>query len=262
MRFFLRHKKLHIVLAAELFLLVLYLFFRQFRPLMNFLASHVTVPLRRGIGSICYLVDFSVAEALCVALVIAGGVYLIWSIAAVCRARGRRAGRAYSAGLGLLCAGLGIYAGFCFLLGIDSYADGFQEKSGIYARPVEEAALRDVTAYFAEELSQAAGKVERDENGLFAVPREEILAGSTGVYDAVEQQFPFLAFDDPGVKPVYFSRIMSALDFTGIYCPFTGESNVNMDSPACLLGSTVAHELAHQRGITSEQEPSYTPAPG
>lgn len=254
MRFFLRHKKLHIVLAAELFLLVLYLFFRQFRPLMNFLASHVTVPLRRGIGSICYLVDFSVAEALCVALVIAGGVYLIWSIAAVCRARGRRAGRAYSAVLGLLCAGLGIYVGFCFLLGIDSYADGFQEKSGIYARPVEEAALRDVTAYFAEELSQAAGKVERDENGLFAVPREEILAGSTGVYDAVEQQFPFLAFDDPGVKPVYFSRIMSALDFTGIYCPFTGESNVNMDSPACLLGSTVAHELAHQRGITSEQE--------
>ena len=254
MQFFLRHKKLHMVLIAELFLLALYLFFRQFRPLMNFLASHVTVPLRRGIGSICYLVDFSVAEALCVVLVIAGAVYFIWSVAAVCRARGRRAGRAYSAALGLLCAGLGIYVGFCFLLGIDSYADGFQEKSGIYARAVEESALRDVTAYFAEELSQAAGKVERDENGLFAVPREEILAGSTGVYDAVEQQFPFLAFDDPGVKPVYFSRVLSALDFTGIYCPFTGESNVNMDSPACLLGSTVAHELAHQRGITSEQE--------
>ena len=254
MQFFLRHKKLHMVLAAELFLLALYLFFRQFRPLMNFLASHVTVPLRRGIGSICYLVDFSVAEALCVALVIAGAVYFVWSIAAVCRARGRRAGRAYSAALGLLCAGLGIYVGFCFLLGIDSYADGFQEKSGIYARAVEESALRDVTAYFADELSQAAGKVARDENGLFAVPREEILAGSTGVYDVVEQQFSFLAFDDPGVKPVYFSRIMSALDFTGIYCPFTGEANVNVDSPACLLPSTVAHELAHQRGVASEQE--------
>ena len=39
MQFFLRHKKLHMVLIAELFLLVIYLFFRQFRPLMNFLAS-------------------------------------------------------------------------------------------------------------------------------------------------------------------------------------------------------------------------------
>ena len=34
----------------------------------------------------------------------------------------------------------------------------------------------------------------------------------------------------------------------------TGESNVNIDSPACLLPSTVTHELAHQRGIASEQE--------
>ena len=27
-----------------------------------------------------------------------------------------------------------------------------------------------------------------------------------------------------------------------------------MDAPACLLPATVAHELAHQRGVTSEQE--------
>ena len=29
---------------------------------------------------------------------------------------------------------------------------------------------------------------------------------------------------------------------------------MNVDSPACLLPSTVAHELAHQRGVASEQE--------
>ena len=96
--------------------------------------------------------------------------------------------------------------------------------------------------------------MERDENGLFAVPRETILADSVHAYDAVEKQFPFLAFDDPGVKPVRLSRVMSALDFTGVYCPFTGESNLNVDSPACLLAATAAHELAHQRSVSSEQE--------
>ena len=34
----------------------------------------------------------------------------------------------------------------------------------------------------------------------------------------------------------------------------TGESVLNVDSPACFLPSTIAHELAHQRGIASEQE--------
>ena len=53
---------------------------------------------------------------------------------------------------------------------------------------------------------------------------------------------------------MFFSRFMSIIDFTGVYCAFTGESNVNVDSPACLLPATVAHELAHQRGFASEQE--------
>ena len=70
----------------------------------------------------------------------------------------------------------------------------------------------------------------------------------------MEEQFPFLAFDDVGAKGVHFSRIMSYLDFTGIFCAFTAEANVNIDAPANRLGATVAHELAHQRGIFSEQE--------
>lgn len=252
--FFLHHKKLHLWLLAELALLAAFGLVRGDRALMNALASQVTVPLRRAIGRLCYRVDFSVAEVLCILLALLVPAYLLWSVIDVVRARGHRRRQAYGAVLGAACLGLTVYVGFCALWGVDSYADGFQEKSGITAQPVSVEDLRDVTLYFAAQAAQAAGNVERDEAGLFAVPRADILANSVHAYDAVEQQFPFLAFEDLGVKPVYFSRCLSALDFTGIYCPFTGESNVNMDSPACLLASTVAHELAHQRGVTSEQE--------
>ena len=249
------YQKLHIWLLADLGLLAAYWLCRGNRAWMNALAAHVTAPLRRAIGRICYRVDFSVAEALCVLLVVLAATYVVWSVIAVIRRRGHGAlQRAYGAVLGAVCAALTIYVGFCFLLGIDSYADGFQEKSGLYAQPVALEDLQAVTAYFARQVAQTAPGVARDEDGVFAEDRRTILENSVRAYDALEEEYPFLAFDDTGVKPVYFSRFLSALDFTGIYCPFTGESNVNVDSPASMLPATAAHELAHQRGITSEQE--------
>ena len=249
-----RHKKLHIWLAADLCALAAFWAFRGNRAWMNVLADQVTSPLRQAIGRVCYLVEISIMEVLSVLLVLAGAAYLVWSITAIRRAKGRRWDRSYSAILGAVCVGLAIYAGFCLLWGINFWTDSFQDKSGIRAEPVVQDDLQAVTEYFAQQLTAVADDVERDEAGLFAVSRTDILEKSPAVYDNLEQEFPFLEFDDPGVKAMKFSRLMSIIDFTGFYCPWTGESNVNVDSPACLLPSTVAHELAHQRGIASEQE--------
>lgn len=252
--FFLRHKKLHIWLLVDLGLLAAFWLCRGRRAWMNALADHLTGPLKQAVGRVCYLTDISIMEALYVLAVLFAIVYLVWNIAAVARAKGRRRGRAYSGLLGAACIGLTVYAGFCLLWGVNFWTDSFQDRSGIYAQPVAQEDLLAVTEYFAEQLSQAADQVARDENGVFAVPREEILANSPFVYDELEKTFPFLEFEDVGVKAMYFSRLMSVIDFTGFYCPWTGESNVNVDSPACLLPSTAAHELAHQRGFASEQE--------
>ena len=138
--------------------------------------------------------------------------------------------------------------------GVNYYADGFQEKSGIYAQPVTAEELERVALYFTEKLEETAGQVARDENGVFAVPREDIFACSTQVYDSLSREFPFLARTDREPKKMFFSRLFSAMNFTGFYSPYTGESNLNVDSPACLLPANIAHELAHQRGIASEQE--------
>lgn len=252
--FFLSYKKLHIWLLADLGLLAAYFLCRGRRAWMNVLADHVTGPLKCALGRACAMTDVSVMEVLYVLAVLFGVGYLIWSIAAVKQAEGRRRLRAYGAILGAADMILAVCAGFCLLWGVNYWTDSFQDKSGIRAQPVAQEDLLAVTAYFADNLSRAADRVERDENGVFAVPREEILANSPHVYDELEKIFPFLEFDDVGVKAMYFSRLMSVIDFTGFYCPWTGESNVNVDSPACLLPSTAAHELAHQRGVASEQE--------
>ena len=52
MKFLKTYKKLHIWLLADLCLLAAYWLCRGNRGWMNTLAAHVTVPLRRAIGSL------------------------------------------------------------------------------------------------------------------------------------------------------------------------------------------------------------------
>ena len=254
MTFFKAHRKLHIWLLADLALLAAFLLARGHRQWMNGWECLAAAPVRRVLGSLCYQVPFSVMEVLYVLAAILVLAYTAWSIAAVVRARGRRRRRAYSAVLGAACAGLSVCAATCLLWGVCYYTDTFQDRSGLRAEEVSLPDLTAVTAWFAENLAETADQVPRDENGLFDVSLDHIFAGSTAVYEEAEERFPFLEFRDRVPKRMFFSKVMSAMNFTGVYFAFTGESNINVDAPACLVPSTIAHELAHQRGFASEQE--------
>ena len=254
MKFWKNHKKLHIWLGADLAVLGLYLALRHDRGLMNGFADRITTPLKGALGRLCALTSLSVMELLYVLAGAAALAYVVGSVIAVVKARGRRGRRAYGALLLAADVCLTVYALFCLMWGVNYWTDSFQDRSGITAQPVAAEDLEAVTAYFAQQLADTADSVPRDENGVYAVPKEQILAESRLVYGGVTEQFPFLDFRDTGVKAVGCSRFMSIMGFTGVYFACIGESNVNVDSPACLLPSTVAHELAHQRGIAWEQE--------
>ena len=254
MKFWKNHKKLHIWLGADLAVLGLYLALRHDRGLMNGFADRITTPLKGALGRLCALTSLSVMELLYVLAGAAALAYVVGSVITVVKAMGRRGRRAYGAVLLAADVCLTVYALFCLMWGVNYWTDSFQDRSGITAQPVAAEDLEAVTAYFAQQLADTADSVPRDENGVYAVPKEQILAESRLVYGGVTELFPFLDFRDTGVKAVGCSRFMSIMGFTGVYFACIGESNVNVDSPACLLPSTVAHELAHQRGIAWEQE--------
>lgn len=234
----------------------LFLLTRSRQNWMDFWVEQVSSPYKEGVAALCAQVPFSVAECLVVLFAISMLGLLAWFLWRI--ARGPERGQ-WTLRL-LLCAAsiaATVYAGFCLLWGANYYATSFEEKSGITAQPVSVEELRDTTAYFVEQVNRTAELVPRDEAGLFAQPMEETFSAAGSVYDNIQQQFPFLARDSAVVKPVYFSRLMSYTDFTGVYFPFTGESNVNVDYPPCLLPSTIAHEIAHQRNVAPEQEANF-----
>ena len=253
-RFFLSYKKLHIWLLADLVLLGAFLLARHQKAWMNALADHVTTPLKTALGRLWGAVPFSVMEVLYTLAVEVAIGYILWSVISVVRSKGRRGRRAYGAALGSACAALTVYLLFCLLCGVHCWAGSFPDKSGIHEEAVSLEVLTAVTAWFADRLAETADAVPRDEDGLFAASTEDILADYASVYDGAEALFPFLEFESQPPKAMFYSKFISAMNFTGVYCPFTGETNLNVDAPACLLPATVAHELAHQRGIASEQE--------
>lgn len=252
--FFRRHRGLHIWLLAVCGVLALYFALRPVPGLMTRFSRGIIMPLERVVAAVCYRASFSVAELL---YAIAAGVVLLWMGATVRRLiteKGRRGRVLYRFALTAVCAVLTVYAGFSLLWGVNYYAESFQEQSGVYARESTPEELARVTEYFARQLAGCADQVQRDENGLFAESRADIFADSVRVFDGIYDEFPCLVMEDHVPKGVRFSTALSAMDFTGFYFPFTGEANLNIDSPACYLPSTIAHEMAHQRGIASEQE--------
>ncbi len=255
MRSFLRYfRRLHIWLLVNLALIAAFFFASGRADWMTLLAERVSMPVERALGRLWACVPFSVAEmgyALAAALCLG---YLVWSVAATARAEYKRE-EAYRRVMVLLNAALSLYAAFCLLWGVNFYAEDFCDKSGVYPEPVSVEALTAVTRLFAEQTALHADAVARDENGEYAVPRQESLDLAPTLYEGLYGEFPFLRIAvDPAPKKMVFSRVMSALDTTGFYCPFTGESSLNMDFPAATFPATVAHELAHRRGIASEQQ--------
>ena len=58
-------------------------------------------------------------------------------------------------------------------------------------------------------------------------------------------------------KPILNSNLLCYTGITGIYSPFTGEANINVQSPDYYIPFTTLHEMAHQRGYASENEANF-----
>ncbi len=62
----------------------------------------------------------------------------------------------------------------------------------------------------------------------------------------------------PGLsKKIMLSPLMTYTHISGMYMPFTGEANVNVNYPDYVVAFTIAHEKAHQRGVASEDEANF-----
>ena len=237
--------------------IILYYIFSSRRDWANTAVASISRPSRDALGSICALVPFSVMELMYTVAGIFLIVYIVRSIFLI--AKGEKKLCLFLRRTAILFLILVyIFSAYLWLLGIDYQSDSFSDRSGIRAGSISTEDLYTVSKYFVENALALADSVKRDDEGHFNEDPDIYFDRSSQIYDQLITEFPFLECESrPPKKMALYSRIMSHMGFTGVYFPFTGESNINMDAPGCMMPFTVAHELAHQRGVYSEQEANF-----
>lgn len=247
----------HLGVLLGAVLLALHLLTRSNRAFTQSLVADYIQPFHRRMAELCDgLGRLALAEILIWAFVLLVAGLTAYRLVGLLR-RGKRLRSLYALAVTLLSAVLLVYAGYSLLWGSYYYADDFACAGGFEQREISVDELEAVTRYFAQLLNQYGEQVSRNAQGFYSIDKGDIIARSADIYRSTEQLHPSLAGPELPVKGIVSSRLLSYMDYTGFFFPFTGEACVNTDFPDSLFPSTVAHELAHQRRVAREQDANF-----
>jgi hypothetical protein len=149
----------------------------------------------------------------------------------------------------------GILWFFLFTFGLNYNRPLLFELLGYEQRQAAPQELEALGRVLVENVNHAY--VEAHPGHNTAPEREEIVNLLNESYATVPafELLPRGEFAPP--KPVFSSEVLTRLGISGIYFPFTAEPNYNADIPDFQLPFSIAHEMAHQRGIARESEANF-----
>jgi hypothetical protein len=200
-------------------------------------------------------VGFSLGELLTFTVLTAGLIFLVRFFFLLHRRRGERARRAYAALRSTAWLAAGLLWLFLLAFGLNYQRPllfdllGF-ERRGAGAAELE-AMGREVVGRINENYAEAHA------DGRAAPDPAQIKALLQESYDEAPDLtlLPHGPFAPP--KPLFASGVFTRIGLSGVYSPFTGEPNYNADMPDFQLPFTMAHEMAHQRGVARESEANF-----
>lgn len=160
----------------------------------------------------------------------------------------------------ILCLIAVIFFGYVLLCGVNYHRYPVAHHLGL---TVEESTVEELEGLYVELAEKASGLraqlTSENEEGVYVLPYSERELGREAkkAYEALAQEYPVFGGRYPAPKQVFFSRIMSYTEITGVFTPWTMEANVNIDISPYSIGATMCHELAHLRGFMREDEANY-----
>lgn len=213
-----------------------------------------------AINTIMSFFSFSVAEVIIVVSVLAGIIYLIFTISAI--SGSKKEDRMFIL-YRFLANVLVIFSFVVFLFnvtcGINYYRTPFVEQINLNVTGVTSDELYALATSLAGEAAALREQVKLDENGIMTLSgdTENTLDSARKTMNSMAKEYPILGGMYFQPKPVRFSKLMSKMGIGGVFFPFTYEPNINVDAPHVKQPHTMVHELSHLRGFMQEDEANF-----
>ena len=153
--------------------------------------------------------------------------------------------------------------GVLFSLFVFNFAAGYRgttldRKLPLERQDVSVAQLKATAMYITDRLNGLADEVEFTSNGSTrGYSHKETVDLAYESYETLSSEYAFIGNFKAPVKRLVVSNIMTYTHISGVYSYFTGEANLNTNYPEYVNVYTIAHEMAHQRGIARENEANF-----
>lgn len=133
------------------------------------------------------------------------------------------------------------------------------DNLGLEQKAVSAEELYSTSLKVSNELHGLVGKVSFDVSGASIMPYDfKTLVEKVNVaFEKYAENADYISHFSSTPKAVALSEPMTYTHISGVYTFMTGESNVNTNYPDYLMPFTMAHEMAHQRGIAREDEANF-----
>ena len=222
----------------------------------EFYAVNIYPFISKPINYITSKLPFSLGEFMIVAAIILGTGFVVFYIFLFFTAVDRRKEYLIKFILNIMCILCIIYFDFTISCGINYHRYTFAQRYNYNLEP----SSKDDLIGLCTELANRANELRENISDSEIVQMKDFSKMAQTAYESytrMSQLYPTLKTQYAAPKPIFFSKFMSELNLTGIFFSATFEANVNIDSPAFLIPSTMCHELSHVHGYMREDEANY-----
>lgn len=219
----------------------------------DFWNDNIASVIRKVLAWLTGWIPFSIAEFL-----LFGAVVIIPIIVVAVIRYSERKGFV-KALVGLLSVFVLLYAVFASGLGIGYRTTKLDERMELVYHEVTAEDLYNTAMITVERLNELESEIKyiRDVGSTSGLSYDDIVELCAKSYDRLSEEYSFIKSFRAPVKRIILSPYMTYTHISGVYNVFTGEANVNTNYPEYVKVYTIAHEMAHQRGIARENEANF-----